>query len=162
VGLPDREIADRAGVDLVSVGDSVGMNLWGRTDPDDMTLDEMILVCKAVRRGVSRALVSCDFPAGVLPQGPRARVAAARRVMGKAAPNMVKLDAPRNSPMAAAASSPRPASRSSRSMGIHAGQRGDSTASSTRSCWGGASRFRKRWRDASSTRALTSSARVRR
>jgi 3-methyl-2-oxobutanoate hydroxymethyltransferase len=46
------KIADRAGVDLVSVGDSVGMNLWGRTDPEDMTVDEMILVCQAVRRGV--------------------------------------------------------------------------------------------------------------
>jgi hypothetical protein len=41
-------IADRAGVDLVSVGDSVGMNLWGRTEPEDMTVDEMILCCRAV------------------------------------------------------------------------------------------------------------------
>ena len=44
-------IADRAGVDLVSVGDSVGMNLWGRSDPEDMTLEEMILVGRAVRLG---------------------------------------------------------------------------------------------------------------
>jgi 3-methyl-2-oxobutanoate hydroxymethyltransferase len=85
-------IADRAGVDLVSVGDSVGMNLWGRTDPDDMTLDEMILVCRAVRRGVERALVSCDFPAGVLPQGPQAALAAARRVVQEGGADMVKLD----------------------------------------------------------------------
>ena len=85
-------IADRAGVDLVSVGDSVGMNLWGRTDPDDMTLDEMVLVCKAVRRGVSRALVSCDFPAGVLQQGPQAALAAARRVVDEGGADMVKLD----------------------------------------------------------------------
>ena len=85
-------IADRAGVDLVSVGDSVGMNLWGRTDPDDMTLDEMILVCKAVRLGVSRALVSCDFPAGVLQQGTKAAVAAARRVVDEGGADMVKLD----------------------------------------------------------------------
>jgi 3-methyl-2-oxobutanoate hydroxymethyltransferase len=85
-------IADRAGVDLVSVGDSVGMNLWGRTDPDDMTLDEMVLVCKAVRRGVSRALVSCDFPAGVLPQGTKAALAAARRVVEEGGADMVKLD----------------------------------------------------------------------
>lgn len=85
-------IADRAGVDLVSVGDSVGMNLWGRTDPDDMTLDEMILVCKAVRRGVERALVSCDFPAGVLQQGPRAALAAAHRVVQEGGADVVKLD----------------------------------------------------------------------
>jgi 3-methyl-2-oxobutanoate hydroxymethyltransferase len=86
------KIADRAGVDLVSVGDSVGMNLWGRTDPDDMTLDEMILVCKAVRRGVARALVSCDLPVNVLPQGPQAALAAARRVMQEGGADMVKLD----------------------------------------------------------------------
>ena len=86
------KIADRAGVDLVSVGDSVGMNLWGRTDPDDMTLDEMVLVCKAVRRGVSRALVSCDLPVNVLPQGAQAALAAARRVMQEGGADMVKLD----------------------------------------------------------------------
>ena len=86
------KIADRAGVDLVSVGDSVGMNLWGRTDPDDMTLDEMVLVCKAVRRGVARALVSCDLPVNVLPQGAQAALAAARRVMQEGGADMVKLD----------------------------------------------------------------------
>src|SRR6476619_2810121 len=86
------KIADRAGVDLVSVGDSVGMNLWGRSDPEDMTLDEMILVCRAVRRGVTRALVSCDLPVNVLPQGVEAAVAAARRVMQEGGADMVKLD----------------------------------------------------------------------
>src|SRR3954470_13574429 len=85
-------IADRAGVDLVSVGDSVGMNLWGRTDPDDMTLDEMILVCRAVRQGVARSLVSCDFPAGVLSRGTQAALAAARRVIDEGGADMVKLD----------------------------------------------------------------------
>ena len=86
------KIADRAGVDLVSVGDSVGMNLWGRTDPEDMTLDEMILVCRAVRRGVSRALVSCDFPHGPLQEGTEAALAAARRVIAEGGADMVKLD----------------------------------------------------------------------
>ena len=85
-------IADRAGVDLVSVGDSVGMNLWGRTDPEDMTLDEMILVCRAVRRGTERALVSCDFPYGVLQQGTQAALAAAKRVVDEGGADMVKLD----------------------------------------------------------------------
>ena len=86
------KIADRAGVDIVSVGASVGMNLWGRKDPEDMTLDEMILVGKAVRGGVSRALVSVDFPYGVLQQGTAATLAAARRVMGETGADMVKLD----------------------------------------------------------------------
>jgi 3-methyl-2-oxobutanoate hydroxymethyltransferase len=86
------KIADRAGVDIVSVGDSVGMNLWGRKDPEDMTLDEMILVGRAVRAGVSRALVSVDFPYGVLQQGAAAALAAARRVMSDTGADMVKLD----------------------------------------------------------------------
>ena len=85
-------IADRAGVDIVSVGDSVGMNLWGRADPEDVTLDEMILVCKAVRRGVERALVSCDFPYGPLQRGTDAALAAARRVMSEGGADLVKLD----------------------------------------------------------------------
>jgi 3-methyl-2-oxobutanoate hydroxymethyltransferase len=85
-------IADRAGVDLVSVGDSVGINLWGRSDPNEVTLDEMILVCRAVRRGVERALVSCDFPFGPLQQGTHAALAAARRVVDEGGADMVKLD----------------------------------------------------------------------
>lgn len=85
-------IADRAGVDLVSVGDSVGMNLWGRTEPEDMTLDEMILVGRAVRIGVKRALLSVDFPYGVLQQGTAAALAAARRVVAETGADMVKLD----------------------------------------------------------------------
>jgi 3-methyl-2-oxobutanoate hydroxymethyltransferase len=57
------QIADRAGVDIVSVGDSVGVNLWGHVSPDAITLDEMLIVCQAVRRGVKRAIVNCDLPA---------------------------------------------------------------------------------------------------
>ena len=50
-------IADRAGVDMVSVGDSVGTNLWGRSEEAPVTIAEMLIVCKAVRRGVKRALL---------------------------------------------------------------------------------------------------------
>ena len=52
-------IADRAGVEIVSVGDSVGVNLWGHSSPLEVTLAEMVIVCKAVRRGVRRAVVCC-------------------------------------------------------------------------------------------------------
>jgi 3-methyl-2-oxobutanoate hydroxymethyltransferase len=86
------QIADRAGVDLVSVGDSVGMNLWGRTDPEDMTLDEMVLVGRAVRIGVKRALLSVDFPYGVLQQGTQVALEAAKRVVAETGADMVKLD----------------------------------------------------------------------
>src|SRR6266540_2103548 len=56
-------------VGVVSVGDTVGVNLWGQSNPLEVTMDQMILVCQAVRRGVQRALVSCDFPYGPLQEG---------------------------------------------------------------------------------------------
>src|SRR5258708_35964673 len=67
-------IADRAGVDLLSVGDSVGMNLWGHHSELEVTLDEMLIACRAVRRGAQQALVSCDFPYGPLQEGPDSAV----------------------------------------------------------------------------------------
>ena len=69
---PMARIADLAGVDLVSVGDSVGVNLWGHDDPLEVTMDEMLIVCKAVRRGTTRALVSCDLPYGPVQESPEA------------------------------------------------------------------------------------------
>ncbi|MGH3366545.1 MAG: 3-methyl-2-oxobutanoate hydroxymethyltransferase [Nocardioidaceae bacterium] len=85
-------LADRAGVDLVSVGDTVGVNLWGRANPLQVTMDEMLVVSQAVRRGVSRALVSCDFPFGPLQEGPESAVRAAIRLAKDAGVDMVKLD----------------------------------------------------------------------
>ena len=80
------QIADRAGVDLASVGDSVGVNLWGQKE-GEITLDEMLVVCKAVRRGVKRALVSCDLPPRfATPQN-------ARRLIDEGGANMVKIEA---------------------------------------------------------------------
>jgi 3-methyl-2-oxobutanoate hydroxymethyltransferase len=85
-------IADRAGVDIVSVGDSVGVNLWGHSNPLEVTMEEMLVVCKAVRRGVTRALVSCDFPFGPLQEGIESAVRAAIRLVKEGGADMVKLD----------------------------------------------------------------------
>ena len=85
-------IADRAGVDFVSVGDSVGVNLWGHDNPLEVTLDEMLVVCKAVRRGVSRALVSCDFPFGPLQEGVDSALRAGIRLVKEGGADIVKLD----------------------------------------------------------------------
>ena len=85
-------IADRAGVDFISVGDSVGVNLWGHANPLEVTLDEMLICCKAVRRGVTRALVSCDFPFGPLQQGVDSALHAAIRLVKEGGADMVKLD----------------------------------------------------------------------
>lgn len=86
------QIVDRAGVDLVSVGDTVGVNLWGHAHPLEVTLDEMVIVCKAVRRGVKRALLSCDFPYGPLQEGTAAALRAAIRLVKEAGADMIKLD----------------------------------------------------------------------
>ena len=93
-------IADRAGVDFVSVGDSVGVNLYGRDDVLDVTLDEMLTVCKAVRRGVTRALMSCDIPYGPVQQGVDAALAAAIRLVKEGGADMVKVDAAADFPEA--------------------------------------------------------------
>ena len=90
---PMARIADRAGVDLVSVGDSVGVNLWGHDYPLQVTMDEMLTVCKAVRRGTTRALVSCDVPYGPVQDSPAAAVRAAQRLVQEGGADLVKLDA---------------------------------------------------------------------
>jgi 3-methyl-2-oxobutanoate hydroxymethyltransferase len=86
-------IVDRAGVELVSVGDTVGVNLWGHSNPFEVTMDQMVTVTQAVRNGVSRALVSADFPFGPLQEGSASAVRAAIRFVKEAGVDMVKLDA---------------------------------------------------------------------
>jgi 3-methyl-2-oxobutanoate hydroxymethyltransferase len=85
-------IVDRAGVDLVSVGDTVGKNLWGHENPMEVTFEQMLVVTQAVRRGVSRALVSVDYPYGPLQEGTDSAVRAAIRFVKEAGVDMVKLD----------------------------------------------------------------------
>ncbi|WP_329137477.1 3-methyl-2-oxobutanoate hydroxymethyltransferase [Streptomyces sp. NBC_01476] len=86
-------IVDRAGVEIVSVGDTVGVNLWGHSNPFEVTMDEMVVVTKAVRRGVRRALVSVDFPFGPLQEGTASALRAAVRFVKETGVDMVKLDA---------------------------------------------------------------------
>lgn len=93
-------IADRAGVDLISVGDTVGVNLWGHANPLEITMDEMLVVAKAVRRGTRRALVSADFPYGPLQEGSAAAVRAAIRFAKEAGVDLVKLDGAADHPEA--------------------------------------------------------------
>jgi len=90
---PMARIADLAGIDLISVGDSVGANLWGHATPLEVTMDEMLIVSKAVRRGTSRALVSCDLPYGPAQESPDAALRASMRLMKEAGADMIKVDA---------------------------------------------------------------------
>jgi 3-methyl-2-oxobutanoate hydroxymethyltransferase len=88
---PTAQIADRAGVDIISVGDSVGANLWGQPTETEVTVEEILLACKAVSRGAKRALVSCDIPHGPVQAGTRAAVSAAIRLAKEGGAGMVKI-----------------------------------------------------------------------
>ncbi len=56
------KLLDQAGVDLILVGDSLGMVFQGHETTLAVTLDEMIYHTKAVIRGVDRAMVILDMP----------------------------------------------------------------------------------------------------
>jgi len=55
-------LLDRAGIDIILVGDSVGMVVLGYENTIPVTLDMMIHHTQAVRRGASRALIIADMP----------------------------------------------------------------------------------------------------
>jgi 3-methyl-2-oxobutanoate hydroxymethyltransferase len=97
------QIVDRAGVDIVSVGDTVGINLWGQSNPLEITMEELLVVCKAVRRGVKRAVLSCDFPYGPLQEGTDSAVRAAILLVKEAGADMIKLDGAADFPDAVSA-----------------------------------------------------------
>ncbi len=61
---PTAHLLDEAGVDIILVGDSVGMVMLGYDSTLPLTLDEALHHTKAVRRGVERALVVADMPYG--------------------------------------------------------------------------------------------------
>ncbi len=59
---PSARIADEAGVDLIMVGDSVGMALMGHENTLGMTMEHMLYHTAAVSKAVKRALVVADMP----------------------------------------------------------------------------------------------------
>lgn len=97
------QIADRAGADIISVGDTVGHNLWGQSNPLEITMDQMITVTQAVRRGTKNALLSADFPYGPLQEGADSAVSAAIRFVKEAGVDMIKLDGAADFPEATTA-----------------------------------------------------------
>jgi 3-methyl-2-oxobutanoate hydroxymethyltransferase len=57
-------IADRAGADIISLGDSVGHNYLAHASQDAVTIEEVLMFARGVRHGVKDALFSCDMPFG--------------------------------------------------------------------------------------------------
>jgi 3-methyl-2-oxobutanoate hydroxymethyltransferase len=60
---PTGRLLDESGVDLILVGDSLGMVVLGLPDTVDVTMEDMLHHTRAVARGVERALVVADLPA---------------------------------------------------------------------------------------------------
>jgi 3-methyl-2-oxobutanoate hydroxymethyltransferase len=61
---PTARLLDEAGVDVILVGDSLGMVVLGHENTLSVTVDEMLHHTRAVRRGARRALVVADMPYG--------------------------------------------------------------------------------------------------
>ena len=59
---PTAVLEERAGVDVILVGDSVGTNVLGYSSEREVTMDDMVHHLKAVRRGVSTAYLLADLP----------------------------------------------------------------------------------------------------
>ena len=59
---PTARLLDESGVDVILVGDSVGMVVLGYQDTTDVTLEEMLHHTRAVARGVKQALLVADMP----------------------------------------------------------------------------------------------------
>ena len=89
---PTAELLESAGIDLILVGDSLGMVLLGYPSTTNVTMDEMIHHAKAVRRGAPRSLIIGDLPLKGVEKGPGQALASARRFIEEAHLDAVKLE----------------------------------------------------------------------
>lgn len=85
-------IWERAGVDLLSVGDSVSRTFLGMESEGEFTIDAMLLFGKAVSRVAQRAVVNVDMPGSVASAGSKAVESAARRIKSETGADMTKID----------------------------------------------------------------------
>jgi len=84
-------LCDRAGVDVVLVGDSLGMVIQGRESTLPVTLGDVVYHTRCVAAGCTRALVIADLPFGSYQAGPETAYTAAAAAM-QAGAQMVKLE----------------------------------------------------------------------
>jgi 3-methyl-2-oxobutanoate hydroxymethyltransferase len=90
--FPSGRIADEAGVELVLVGDSAGMVVLGNESTVPVTMDELLMLTRAVTRGAKRPLVIADMPFGSFQVSDDAAVANAVRFVKEAGADAVKLE----------------------------------------------------------------------
>lgn len=89
---PTARIVDEAGIDIVLVGDSIGNVIFGYGNTVPVTLDEIVMHTRAVRRAVQRALLVADMPYGSFHTGEDETVRNALRLIKEGAAEAVKLE----------------------------------------------------------------------
>jgi 3-methyl-2-oxobutanoate hydroxymethyltransferase len=91
---PMARLLDESGIDVILVGDSLGMVVLGFPDTTSVTMEHMVHHCAAVGRGVKNALVVADLPIGSCAT-PEAALANSRRLI-EAGADAVKIEGPRS------------------------------------------------------------------
>ena len=89
---PSARLLDQAGIDLVLVGDSLGMAVLGYADTLSVTMEEMLHHTRAVRRGLDRAFLVADMPYGSYQVSDELAVANALRFLKEAGAQAVKIE----------------------------------------------------------------------
>jgi 3-methyl-2-oxobutanoate hydroxymethyltransferase len=90
--FPSARIIDEAGIDIILVGDSLGNVVLGYGNTVPVTLDEILIHLKAVRRAVQRALLVADMPYGSFHTGPDDAVRNALRLVKEGGAEAIKLE----------------------------------------------------------------------
>jgi 3-methyl-2-oxobutanoate hydroxymethyltransferase len=89
---PFAKLVDRAGIDIILVGDSLGMVVLGHTTTVPVTMDDMVRHAAAVSRGASRPLLVGDMPFGSYQAGPADALRNAARFLKEAGMDAVKVE----------------------------------------------------------------------
>jgi 3-methyl-2-oxobutanoate hydroxymethyltransferase len=89
---PSARLAEAAEVDMVLVGDSAGTTVLGQDSTVAVTLDEMVLLTRAVSRGIRRAFLVADMPFGSYQVSEDDAVRGAIRLVKEGAADAVKLE----------------------------------------------------------------------
>ena len=89
---PSGRVAEEAGVDVVLVGDSAAMTVLGYATTRAIAIDELLMLTRAVRRAVTRVPLVGDLPFGSYEHSDEDAVATARRFVGDAGCEAVKLE----------------------------------------------------------------------
>ena len=89
---PSARLAEAAGVDMVLVGDSAAMTVLGHDSTVPVTIDEMLMLTRAVTRGARRPFIVADMPFGSFQVSNTAALENAVRFVKEARADAVKLE----------------------------------------------------------------------